>query len=143
MSSVHQRESLGEENRPQGSSDAVHDLCGSFPRSVSAIITIQYLPGCGVNCLSASVNMSNALTLSLPKDLHFKGTQQNVALTIFFVPYVLFEIPSHFALKRFKPRDWRTSIATSFVDVAFENHPQGLMLHVQCLAAFSRSASSC
>lgn len=53
------------------------------------------------------VNISNALTLGLPKDLNLKGNQANVALTIFFVPYVLFEIPSNVLMKRFKPHVWR------------------------------------
>ena len=53
-----------------------------------------------------SVNISNALTLQLPKDLHLKHNQPNIALTIFFVPYVLFEIPSNIALKYFKPHIW-------------------------------------
>ena len=52
------------------------------------------------------VNIANALTLGLPKDLHLKGNQPNVALTIFFVPYVLFEIPSNVLLKKFKPHVW-------------------------------------
>ncbi len=53
-----------------------------------------------------SVNISNALIMHLQRDLHLKGNQQNVALTIFFVPYVLFEIPSNILLKHFKPHKW-------------------------------------
>ena len=53
------------------------------------------------------VNISNALTMNLPSDLHLAGVQQNVALTIFFVPYVLFEVPSNILLKYFKPHIWR------------------------------------
>lgn len=52
------------------------------------------------------VNIGNALTLDLPKDLHLVGNQSNVALTIFFVPYVLFEIPSNILMKRFQPHVW-------------------------------------
>ena len=57
-----------------------------------------------------SVNIGNALTMHLPRDLHLVGNQANVALTIFFVPYVLFEIPSNILLKQFKPHKWRKSI---------------------------------
>lgn len=53
------------------------------------------------------VNISNALIMGLPKDLHLKGNQTNVALTIFFVPYILFEIPSNIFLKKLKPHVWR------------------------------------
>ena len=52
------------------------------------------------------VNISNALTLGLQEDLKLKSDEANVALTIFFVPYVLFEIPSNVLLKRFKPHVW-------------------------------------
>lgn len=52
------------------------------------------------------VNISNALTLGLQKDLKLKGDQANIALTIFFVPYILFEIPSNVLMRRFKPHVW-------------------------------------
>ncbi|KAL8825954.1 MAG: hypothetical protein Q9191_004096 [Dirinaria sp. TL-2023a] len=52
------------------------------------------------------VNISNALTLGLQKDLKLKSNEANVALTIFFVPYVLFEVPSNVLMKRFKPHVW-------------------------------------
>ncbi|KAL8801757.1 MAG: hypothetical protein Q9182_004229 [Xanthomendoza sp. 2 TL-2023] len=54
------------------------------------------------------VNIANALTLGLPADLHLnpKTNQANVALTIFFVPYILFEIPSNLLMRYFKPHVW-------------------------------------
>ena len=55
------------------------------------------------------MNISNALTLHLPKDLHLVGNQANIALTIFFVPYILFEIPSNIIMKKLKPHVWRAS----------------------------------
>ncbi|KAL6714541.1 High-affinity nicotinic acid transporter [Lecanora helva] len=60
------------------------------------------------------VNISNALTLGLPKDLHLKGMQPNIALTIFFVPYVVFEIPSNFLMKRCKPHVWLSGCILCF-----------------------------
>ena len=60
------------------------------------------------------VNIANALTLGLPKDLHLKGNQANVALTVFFVPYVLFEIPSNILLKKFKPHVWLSGCVSAF-----------------------------
>lgn len=36
--------------------------------------------------------MSNALTMSMPKELHLTGQQPNTALAVFFVPYILFEV---------------------------------------------------
>lgn len=49
------------------------------------------------------VNIGNAAVFGLPTELGLKGTQYNVALTIFFVPYILFEIPSNVVLKKIKP----------------------------------------
>ena len=54
-----------------------------------------------------SINIGNALTLGLTAELKLKSDQVNIALALFFVPYVLFEIPSNLLLKRFKPHVWR------------------------------------
>lgn len=60
------------------------------------------------------VNIGNALTLGLPHDLHLKGNESNVALTIFFVPYVIFEVPSNILLKKFKPHVWLSACIMAF-----------------------------
>ncbi|CAL5872171.1 uncharacterized protein PFLUO_LOCUS6429 [Penicillium psychrofluorescens] len=53
------------------------------------------------------VNISNAALFNLKTDLHIEtGTKYNTALTIFFVPYVLFEVPSNVLLKKLKPHVW-------------------------------------
>ncbi|EEP79537.1 conserved hypothetical protein [Uncinocarpus reesii 1704] len=53
------------------------------------------------------VNISNAVIFKLREDLNITtGTQYNTALTIFFVPYVLFEIPSNILLKKLRPHLW-------------------------------------
>lgn len=51
-------------------------------------------------------NISNALTMEMPKELHLKGQQPNIALALFFVPYILFEVPSNAAMKKFSPHVW-------------------------------------
>ena len=53
-----------------------------------------------------SVNIGNALTLHMPQDLRLKDNESNIILTIFFVPFILFEIPSNILLKRYKPHVW-------------------------------------
>ncbi|CCM05660.1 uncharacterized protein FIBRA_07890 [Fibroporia radiculosa] len=52
------------------------------------------------------VNISNAAVFGLTEDLHLVGDQYNNALVVFFVPYVLFEIPSNALLKYFRPHIW-------------------------------------
>ncbi|KAF2200482.1 MFS general substrate transporter [Delitschia confertaspora ATCC 74209] len=53
------------------------------------------------------VNISNANIFGLSEELHITtGNKYNTALVIFFVPYILFEIPSNILLKKLKPRIW-------------------------------------
>lgn len=52
------------------------------------------------------VNIANANVFGLSEELHLDGTLYNNALVVFFVPYVLFEIPSNILVKRFKPHVW-------------------------------------
>jgi MFS family permease len=53
------------------------------------------------------VNISNANIFGLSKELDLlRDNRYNIALVIFFVPYVLFEIPSNVLLKKFKPNVW-------------------------------------
>lgn len=51
-------------------------------------------------------NISNALTMRLPQELELTGQQPNIALAVFFVPYIVFEIPSNILMKRFTPHVW-------------------------------------
>ncbi|KAI1656044.1 MFS general substrate transporter [Daldinia decipiens] len=60
------------------------------------------------------VNISNALTLGLPAELGLVGDQSNIALTIFFVPYIIFEIPSNILMKKLGPRIWLSACILSF-----------------------------
>lgn len=61
------------------------------------------------------VNISNARAFGLEKDLGMEGgLQYNTALTIFFVPYVLCEIPSNIMVKRFSPRLWLSVCCVGF-----------------------------
>ncbi|KAL4900126.1 hypothetical protein BDW74DRAFT_188671 [Aspergillus multicolor] len=53
------------------------------------------------------VNIGNAATLGLKEDLDIvSGTKYNAALMIFFIPYIIFEIPSNILLRRLKPHVW-------------------------------------
>lgn len=52
------------------------------------------------------VNIANANVFGLSKELDLVKTQYNNALVIFFVPYILLEIPSNIILKKLKPRVW-------------------------------------
>lgn len=51
--------------------------------------------------------MANALVYGLREDLNMSGVQVSTALTMFFITYILFEIPWNITLKRLTPRVWR------------------------------------
>ncbi|KAF8503009.1 putative MFS nicotinic acid transporter Tna1 [Gautieria morchelliformis] len=52
------------------------------------------------------VNIGQARLAGLEKDLQLRGNQYDIALTIFFVSYGIFELPSNLVLKKFKPPRW-------------------------------------
>lgn len=52
------------------------------------------------------VNIGNARLFGLEADTGLHGTQYNIALLLFFIPYILFEVPSNLLLKKMKPRLW-------------------------------------
>ena len=56
-----------------------------------------------------SVNVSNAVIFGLKQDLNItSGNKYNIALAIFYVPYILSEIPSNLLMKKCKPHVWCT-----------------------------------
>jgi hypothetical protein len=52
------------------------------------------------------VNIGNARLFGLESDLGMAGPDFNVALLVFFGPYILFEIPSNLILRKITPRIW-------------------------------------
>ena len=61
-----------------------------------------------------SGNISNALTMSMPEELGLTSQQPNIALAIFFVPYIVFEIPSNILMKRLTPHLWLSLCTVGF-----------------------------
>lgn len=47
-------------------------------------------------------NIGNARIDGLTEDLNMHGTQFNVALVVFYVPYILVDVPSNWVVKYFK-----------------------------------------
>ncbi|KAG0250047.1 hypothetical protein BG011_008700 [Mortierella polycephala] len=56
------------------------------------------------------VNIGNAKVAGLEEDIHLTPTEYNWSLSIFFIGYVLFEIPSNVLLKKIGPRKWITIV---------------------------------
>ncbi|KAF2169761.1 hypothetical protein M409DRAFT_64778 [Zasmidium cellare ATCC 36951] len=57
-------------------------------------------------------NVGNAKIQGMTEDLNMKGNDYNIALFIFFVPYILFEVPSNILIKRMAPSTWIAIIMT-------------------------------
>ncbi|RSL56343.1 hypothetical protein CEP53_006806 [Fusarium sp. AF-6] len=60
------------------------------------------------------VNIGNARLYGLEEDLNLSSEQFQVAVSILFVTYLLFEVPSNLVLKLFTPRRWIAFIATAW-----------------------------
>lgn len=50
----------------------------------------------------------------MTEDLHLVGLDYNVALSVFFVSYSLFEIPSNIVLKLVRPSIWLSVIMVTW-----------------------------
>lgn len=68
--------------------------------------------------MRSSVNIGNARLYNLPEDLGLVGNQYQIAVSILFVTYLLFEVPSNLVLKRFTPSRWIAFITTAWGIVA-------------------------
>lgn len=56
------------------------------------------------------INIGNARLQGLEKDLGMAGHDYNIALFIFFIPYILFEVPSNLVLRKVPPSWWLSGI---------------------------------
>lgn len=56
------------------------------------------------------INIGNARLQGLEKDLNMKDHDYNIALFIFFIPYILLEVPSNLVLKKIAPSWWLSGI---------------------------------
>lgn len=57
-------------------------------------------------------NIGNAKIQGLDTSLHMGGNDYNVALLVFFVPYILLEVPSNIIIKNIAPSTWLSAIMT-------------------------------
>ncbi|KIJ31703.1 hypothetical protein M422DRAFT_76616 [Sphaerobolus stellatus SS14] len=75
--------------------------------------------------------VGNAKIAGLEKDLGLKGFEYNIALTLFYVTYILVEVPSNLALKRFGSI-WLAILMIAFgviaISTAFITNFTGLIL---------------
>ncbi|KAL9007183.1 MAG: hypothetical protein Q9188_000117 [Gyalolechia gomerana] len=56
------------------------------------------------------INIGNARIQGLEADLDMEGQQYNVALQVFFILYILFEVPSNIFIRKMAPSTWLSGI---------------------------------
>lgn len=57
------------------------------------------------------INLGNVAVLGITPELGLTGNDFSIAMQVFFVPYILLDIPSNIILKRFTPSTWLCSLA--------------------------------
>ncbi|KMU78893.1 hypothetical protein CISG_07410 [Coccidioides immitis RMSCC 3703] len=60
------------------------------------------------------INIGNARLQGLERDLNMEGHDYNIALFIFFIPYILLEVPSNLILKKVAPSTWLSGIIAAW-----------------------------
>lgn len=108
--------------QPSGQPSVVDELnvqCPSHTTEAKLMrkIDLRVIPCLSILYLLAfldRVNMANAKSFHLITDLNLTGNEFNTALVIFFVPYILFEIPSNVVLKRLRPQIWLSGLMFMF-----------------------------
>jgi hypothetical protein len=68
-------------------------------------------------------NIGNAKIQGLEDGLNLSGPQYNIALFVFFIPYILFEVPSNILLKKIAPSTWLSSIMFFWGQHIWRFHP--------------------
>ncbi|KAI1801801.1 MFS general substrate transporter [Daldinia bambusicola] len=121
---------------PEGSanaSDSETTVSGINERALLRKLDLRLLPAVGILYLLSFLdrsNVGNARIEGLLNDVHITGNQYLTGLTLYFVGYVLFEIPCNIILKRTTPRIWLPTLTIVWGIVAT------LMGIVQNLAGF-------
>ncbi|KAF5648034.1 tartrate transporter [Fusarium sp. NRRL 52700] len=76
-------------------------------------------------------NIGNAKIQGMTEDLKMTGNDYNMALFVFFIPYIIFEVPSNIMIKRISPSLWLAGITVlrgiSTVGMGLVNNVQGLI----------------
>ena len=94
-------------------SEIIPQVDRSLERKLLWKLDIHVLPMISILYMLAfidRINIGNAKIQGLSTDLKMTGTDYNVALFIFFIPYILFEVPSNLLLKTIKPSTWLSAI---------------------------------
>ncbi|KAH7038306.1 major facilitator superfamily domain-containing protein [Microdochium trichocladiopsis] len=78
------------------------------------------------------INISNARIQGLTEDLDMHGNDFNIALFVYFIPYILLEIPSNMIIRKFRPS---TYISTLMMSWGIVNMCMGFVKTYEALVA--------
>ncbi|KAF8199833.1 MFS general substrate transporter [Mycena galopus ATCC 62051] len=81
-------------------------------------------------------NIGNARLDGLQDQLNLTGNKYNIALTMYFIPYCLFECPANLVLKRFRPSKWLPGITVVWGTVMCVMLPKSSLSHKLKLQCF-------
>ncbi|KAK6457960.1 transporter of nicotinic acid [Scheffersomyces xylosifermentans] len=110
-------DSVNSDGNPEEEVEKLAQSMGVNQRSLMRKIDLWVVPPfCLLYFLSFldRVNISNAKLYGLAQDLNLTGNQYNIALTVFFVPYVVFEVAANYCIKFVKPHIWLSALIVSF-----------------------------
>ena len=107
------------------SEDGVSHGLDEFPEPIDKAIEKRLIRKCDLHVLPAiallyslafldRINIGNARLQGLEMDLRMKGHDYNIALLVFFIPYILFEVPSNIWIRKVAPSTWLSSIMVAW-----------------------------
>ncbi|KAH0836758.1 major facilitator superfamily domain-containing protein [Lanmaoa asiatica] len=106
-----------EESTKQVPSQAIYnadvDVSGVDERKLMRKVDMRTVPWLAFLYLLAFLDrtsIGNAKLYSMEADLHLSDTQYLLTLTLFFISYAIFEVPSNVILKRLRPSIWLSTL---------------------------------
>ncbi|CAL1700967.1 unnamed protein product [Somion occarium] len=115
----------------------------SLTRRVLWKLDLHILPLLTLLWLSAftdRTNIGNARIAGLEADTHLNGNQFNTCLAVFYVSYIIVELPSNLVLKKLKPSRWIPFLVVSWGTVTTLS---GLVQNFSGLVAIRFSLGLC
>ncbi|EPE35794.1 MFS general substrate transporter [Glarea lozoyensis ATCC 20868] len=108
-------------NTPSFSDESIDNPTGISEKALLRKLDYKLLPGLTLLYLLSFLdrsNIGNARLEGLTDDLHITGNQYLFTLTVYFIGYVLFEIPCNIVLKRTTPKLWLPTLMLAWGVVA-------------------------
>ena len=103
--------------RYSGSEDTLEPIDRAAEKRLLLKLDLHVLPTISLLYMLAFVdriNIGNARIQGLEKDLNMSGQDYNIALCIFFIPYILVEVPSNIIIRKVAPSTWLSLLMFSW-----------------------------